>query len=308
MQTHLIDFLQYLVAEKGVSLATLSSYESDLKDFFSFSKSSNAALKEASVDYIESLSKKSYEPSSLARRLASMRHFFKFLRSINALDEDPLEDLANPKKKKSLPKILEESQVDALLEVISKEKTPEGIRFYALIEMLYATGLRISELVSLPLSSIKILKGQVNEPHLIVTGKGNKDRLVFLNITSMQALEAYLKIRGVFMDAATTQKKWLFCSFLSESGHITRQYVGQTLKKYAGLAGLDITKISPHVLRHAFATHLLSNGANLMVIQKLLGHSDISTTQIYTHLANKDVFDLVFEHHPLANSSKSGMS
>lgn len=297
----LTNFLHYLVAEKGASQKTILSYESDLKHFFTFFTEKDALIPTLTT-YVQHLSEKEFENTTISRKLSTLRHFFKFLRINGAIDYDPLKDFQNPKKSKALPKILEVEQVETLLTVIKKDASLEGKRFYAIIELAYATGLRVSELVELPLSSLRLLKGKIIQPQLLIKGKGGKERIVFLSQLAIEAIEVYLPLRGAFMDAIQSQKKWLFCSSLSQEGHLTRQYVGKNLKKYALEAGVDPDQVSPHVLRHAFATHLLRNGANLMVVQKLLGHSDISTTQLYTHLANQQVFDLVFKHHPLAKT------
>ena len=235
-----------------------------------------------------------------------MRHLFRFLLNERIRGDDPAAILSGPKRGRSLPKVLSIADVDRLLTraktLIDAPKTSaaqrlRAMRLYCLLEVLYATGLRVSELVALPLSAARR-----DARMIVVRGKGNKERLVPLNESSKQAMADYLAA----MEAAKVEKaknaaasKWLFPSF-GESGHLTRQHFARDLKELAAAAGLSPRLVSPHVLRHAFASHLLHNGADLRIVQTLLGHTDISTTQIYTHVVEERLKSLVRDLHPLA--------
>ena len=257
-------------------------------------------------DYLADLDARGFKSSSVARRLSAMRHLFRFLLNERIRSDDPAAILSGPKRGRGLPKVLSISDVDRLL-VHAKALTavPEAsalqrlraLRLYCLLEVLYATGLRVSELVSLPLSA-----SRRDARMIVVRGKGDKERLVPLNEPSRQAMADYLAA----IEALKTEKKknaasskWLFPSF-GESGHLTRQHFARDLKELAAAAGLAPRLVSPHVLRHAFASHLLHNGADLRIVQTLLGHTDISTTQIYTHVVEERLKSLVRDLHPLA--------
>ena len=232
-----------------------------------------------------------------------MRQFSKFLVAEDAIDEDPTHGLTGPRKTASLPKILSVAEVDRLLDM-AKSKTLDikgrdlvrALRLHALLELLYATGMRVTELVSLPRT---VLAG--DERVFTITGKGGRERLVPLNSSARAALARYLGVgTDPADDVATMLKtKWLFPSRAAE-GHLTRQRFAQELKELSEAAGLDPERVSPHVLRHAFASHLLDRGADLRAVQQLLGHADISTTQIYTHVLEERLRRLVLDHHPLA--------
>jgi integrase/recombinase XerD len=235
-----------------------------------------------------------------------MRHLFRFLMNERIRSDDPAAILSGPKRGRGLPKVLSISDVDRLLgrakaltaaPEASRLQQLRAMRLYCLLEVLYATGLRVSELVALPLSA-----SRRDARMIVVRGKGNKERLVPLNEASRQAMADYLAA----MEALKPEKKknaaaskWLFPSF-GESGHLTRQHFARDLKELSALAGLAPRLVSPHVLRHAFASHLLHNGADLRIVQTLLGHTDISTTQIYTHVVEERLKSLVRDLHPLA--------
>ena len=254
------------------------------------------------------LDTRGFKSSSVARRLSAMRHLFRFLLNERIRSDDPAAILSGPKRGRSLPKVLSIADVDRLLTraktLIDAPKASAGqrlraMRLYCLLEVLYATGLRVSELVALPLSAARR-----DARMIVVRGKGNKERLVPLNEPSKQAMADYLAA----MEAAKVEKaknaaasKWLFPSF-GESGHLTRQHFARDLKELAAAAGLAPRLVSPHVLRHAFASHLLHNGADLRIVQTLLGHTDISTTQIYTHVVEERLKSLVRDLHPLAEN------
>lgn len=300
-------FLEMLAAEKGASLNTLSSYSQDLKDYLLFLK--DASIEKVSSatlhEYLSSLSMRQMHPSTIARRVSALRQFYRFLVSEDICTSNPASGLTVVRQKRTLPKILSEKVVEELLSSskdtsLKKTDTPEGIRMRALLEMLYASGLRVSELVGLPLRSLIVdPKTKIMQNMLMIQGKGGRDRLVPLNAPALEALLQYLKVRDYFLKKCGPKgTHWLFPS-TSQKGHLTRQGFGQLLKQQAIEAGLDPSSISPHVLRHAFATHLLQGGADLLVIQKLLGHADISTTQIYTHVMPDHLLDLVTTHHPL---------
>lgn len=300
-------FLEMLAAEKGASLNTLSSYNNDLKDYLHFLKDSS--IEKISSDtlheYLSSLSERGMHPSTIARRVSALRQFYRFLVSEDICTTNPASGLTVVRQKRALPKVLSEKSVEELLSSskdmsFKKADTPEGIRMRALLEVLYASGLRVSELVGLPLKSLIVdPKTKVMQNMLMIKGKGGRDRLVPLNQPALEALLQYLNVRDYFLKKSGIKGgNWLFPS-ASQKGHLTRQGFGQLLKQQAIEAGLDPTTISPHVLRHAFATHLLQGGADLLVIQKLLGHADISTTQIYTHVMPEHLLDLVTTHHPL---------
>ncbi|MEI8321095.1 MAG: site-specific tyrosine recombinase XerD [Alphaproteobacteria bacterium] len=299
--SHMESFLEMLSVERGASPNTLESYGRDLKDCSAFLKAKNLSLETIQTqdlrDYLSHLYDNSLKASSVARRLSSLRQFFRFLISEQIRTDDPTSTLDLPKLGRPLPKILSEQDVSNLLRTAYKDDSPEGLRLAAFLEILYATGLRVSELISLKHDSIS-QDGEV----LIVMGKGSKERMVPLNKYAITALNTYLKVRGVFLKTGT-YSKWLFPSY-GTSGHLSRQRLGQLLKELASTAGLDPTKISPHVVRHAFATHLLNHGADLVSVQNMLGHTDISTTQIYTHVMKEKLEELVLNHHPLANMKK----
>lgn len=303
-------FIDMLTAEQGAGPNTLDAYRRDLTDFSeflarngqSFAKAETQALR----DYLADLDTRGFKSSSVARRLSAMRHLFRFLLNEHIRGDDPAAILSGPKRGRGLPKVLSISDVDRLL-TQAKElaAAPEAsasqrlraLRLYCLLEVLYATGLRVSELVALPLSA-----SRRDARMIVVRGKGNKERLVPLNDASRQAMADYLAA----VDALKGEKKkslaatkWLFPSF-GESGHLTRQHFARDLKELAVSAGLAARLVSPHVLRHAFASHLLHNGADLRIVQTLLGHSDISTTQIYTHVVEERLKSLVRDLHPLA--------
>lgn len=303
-------FIDMLAAEQGAGPNTLDAYRRDLTDFSeflarngqSFAKAETQALR----DYLADLDTRGFKSSSVARRLSAMRHLFRFLLNEHIRGDDPAAILSGPKRGRGLPKVLSISDVDRLL-TQAKElaAAPEAsasqrlraLRLYCLLEVLYATGLRVSELVALPLSA-----SRRDARMIVVRGKGNKERLVPLNDASRQAMADYLAA----VDALKGEKKkslaaskWLFPSF-GESGHLTRQHFARDLKELAVSAGLAARLVSPHVLRHAFASHLLHNGADLRIVQTLLGHSDISTTQIYTHVVEERLKSLVRDLHPLA--------
>lgn len=303
-------FLEMMSAERGAAENTLQSYGRDLDDLHSFLNGRSVRLTEAaSADltaYLSSLAGQGFKPSSQARRLASMRQFYKFLYAEGLRTDDPTGVLDAPKKGRPLPKTMGVEDVTRLLTQAEQEAADPAAgqlnrrRMLALLELLYATGMRVSELVSLP-ARVLDQEGRF----LIIRGKGNKERLVPLSQSAIAALKAYGSAMAVENASAKepTESPWLFPA-ASKEGHLPRQVFARDLKNLAIRAGLTPSMISPHVMRHAFASHLLANGADLRVVQELLGHSDISTTQIYTHVLEERLQQLVQTHHPLAKQAK----
>ncbi|RKE80202.1 site-specific tyrosine recombinase XerD [Rhizobium sp. AG855] len=300
-------FLEMLSAERGAAANTLLSYERDLEDLASFLSGRKVSVGNASRDdlvaYLADLSRRGFQPTSQARRLSAMRQFYKFLYAENLRGDDPTAILDAPKKARPLPKVLTVEDVNGMLTLAEEESLEEGpeqpqrIRLLALLELLYATGMRVSELVSLP-AKVLTQEGRF----LVVKGKGNKERLVPLSRTAIEALARYGAIR--VENPVHAASSFLFPA-ASKEGHLPRQVFARELKDLAVRAGLSAAAVSPHVLRHAFASHLLGNGADLRVVQELLGHSDISTTQIYTHVLDERLQQLVQTHHPLAKQAKN---
>jgi integrase/recombinase XerD len=303
-------FLDMLAAEQGAGVNTLDAYRRDLTDLSDFLSRKGQGFAGAGTDvlrdYLADLDIRGFKSSSVARRLSAMRHLFRFLLSERIRSDDPAAILSGPKRGRGLPKVLSISDVDRMLtrakelaeaENASPQQRLRAMRLYCLLEVLYATGLRVSELVALPLSAARR-----DARMIMVRGKGNKERLVPLNEASRQAMADYLAAMEALRPEkkkAVTSSKWLFPSF-GESGHLTRQHFARDLKDLAAASGLAPRLVSPHVLRHAFASHLLHNGADLRIVQTLLGHTDISTTQIYTHVVEERLKSLVRDLHPLA--------
>jgi integrase/recombinase XerD len=293
-------FLEMLAAERGASLNTQLAYGRDLEQLQDWLHTIGVELETADEaalrSYLAALSRAQVAPATAARRLSCLRQFYRFLFSEGVRSDDPTARLDSPRKARPLPKILSEEDVDKLLVAAHAQQDAEGLRLAALIEMLYATGLRVSELVGLPLSAIR-----EGTEAILVRGKGGKERMVPLNDAARDALAAYLKVRPAFVGEGL-ESRWLFPS-RGESGFLTRQRFAQLLKEAAVMAGIPRHKVSPHVLRHAFASHLLAHGADLRSVQQMLGHADISTTQIYTHVLEERLKTLVATHHPLARGS-----
>lgn len=288
-------FLEALAAEKGAALNTLSSYRRDLTLLAAWL---GGPLEQAGAGdlrrYLDYLNRQGFSPATAARKLSAFRQFYKFLFAERRIAENPASGLENPKRRHKLPKTLSEDEVDRLLAAAAAaaQRKPglKSARLLAMIELLYATGLRVTELVSLPRAA-----AAGSRKVLIVKGKGGRERMVPLSRPAMRALGRYLKE----LKKTGDDSKWLFPS-RGKSGHITRIRAFQLIKETAARAGIAPARISVHTLRHAFATHLLAHGADLRSVQKLLGHSDISTTQIYTHVLNDRLRRLVTEKHPLA--------
>jgi integrase/recombinase XerD len=299
-------FLDMLASERGAAANTLDAYRRDLEDYADYLASIGARPETADAPllrgFLESISERGLSPASGARRLSAVRQFHKFLYGEGYAAQDPTASLSGPRKSRPLPKTLSIDQVDRLIEVAREACHREGdspierlraLRMHCLLELLYASGLRVSELVALPKSAAR-----TRESLIVVRGKGSKERLVPLTEAAKEAARAYL---SELEAQGRAVGPWLFPSD-SESGHLTRQAFARDLKAAAGAAGLRGDAVSPHVLRHAFASHLLQNGADLRLIQELLGHADISTTQIYTHVLDERMKALVRDLHPLSGN------
>ena len=296
-------FLEMLVAERGAAANTVMAYRRDLRDYIAHLARRRLTPRDASSDairaWLKTMSDAGMAASTAARRLSAARQFHRFLFSEGRRGDDPTAILDSPRRSRPLPKILGEDEVSLLLTVAAGRDDPAGLRMTALLELLYATGLRVSELVSLPLAAVAR-----DQDFIAVRGKGGRERIVPLTDKARAAVRAYRAVRPAFL-AGGGDSRWLFPSD-GESGHLTRQRLGQLLKDLAILAGIEPAKVSPHVLRHAFASHLLAHGADLRAVQQMLGHADISTTQIYTHVQGERLAALVKSKHPLALRGKRG--
>jgi len=300
-------FLDMLAAERGAQSNTLSAYRRDLDDFSSHLAGARRTVANASTDqlrrYLGELARRGLSAATVARRLSAIRQLYRFLYAEGQRADDPAAVLEGPKRTRPLPKTLSIAEVDRLLRAAAAcepdaplPRRLRAARLACLLETLYETGLRVSELVALPLSAARH-----DVRVIVVRGKGNKERLVPLNDAAKRSMQAYLALLAeAEREPRSAPSKWLFPSF-GESGHLTRQHLARELKALAAAAGLRADRISPHVLRHAFASHLLHNGADLRVVQTLLGHADISTTQIYTHVLEERLKSLVRDLHPLAD-------
>jgi integrase/recombinase XerD len=295
-------FLDMIAAERGASRNTLDAYRRDLADFSADLSGAGGSIAAADSDELRAhlgrLAKRGLAAASVARRLSAIRQLYRFLYSEGHRGDDPAAVIEGPKRGRSLPKVLSIQQVDDLLaqardgvKAEAKSERLRAARLNCLLEVLYATGLRVSELVALPEAAARR-----DQRMLVIRGKGGRERLVPLNDQAKRTMTDYLAMRAA---AKLDKSKWLFPSF-GESGHLSRQHFARELKALAGAAGLKASQVSPHVLRHAFASHLLQNGADLRVVQTLLGHADISTTQIYTHVLEERLKSLVRDLHPLA--------
>ncbi|MBX4335976.1 site-specific tyrosine recombinase XerD [Bartonella raoultii] len=302
-------FIEMMSAERGASAHTLDAYQHDLQwaqeALSSRSISLVSAQKKDLIDLLSLMHTLGFSASSQARRLSTFRQFYQFLYAEGLRKDDPSDDIDTPRLGHSLPKIVSENAVIKLLDLAQLEVNQaeygsrdyfRALRLQLLSEMLYATGLRISELVSLPLQAV-----QGKKYSILVRGKGKKERIVLLSKKACQVLSQWLNLRNQGKDAASP---YLFPA-RSETGYIARQLVARELKGLAKRAGIESRNFSPHVLRHAFASHLLQNGADLRAVQYLLGHSDIATTQIYTHVLEAGLYRLVNEHHPLVDEQKA---
>lgn len=293
-------FLEALVAERGASLNTFDAYKLDLESLKDFISPKN--LEEADLDdcreFVHHLKRQGYSARSINRKISSMKQLYNFLASEEIIKDNPTVEIDLHKQPKILPKILEVGEINKLFEYLATQDTPENIRLICMLAILYSSGLRVSELVSLKLTNFEFNNNEV-QPIFHLVGKGNKERIAILNDRAKESLIKYLKIREFFIPKQAKNCHWLFPS-KGEQGFITRHRFAQLLKEVALKAGVDPQGLSPHMIRHSFASHLLANGADLRSIQELLGHSSINTTQIYTHLANNKLKQVLEEFHPLA--------
>lgn len=294
-----------IATERGASRHTIDAYSRDLEDYAAFLANRSSEIGHATTEeiraYLAALDRRHLANASVARRLSAIRQFHRFLYDEGRRKDDPSAVLEGPRRGRPLPKVLSVEEVTRLLadanaavdaKRITKAEKLRAARLACALEMLYATGLRASELVALPADAARV-EGDA----ITVRGKGGKERLVPLGQAAWRAMRRYLSLRD---QAGAAYTRWLFPSF-GESGHMTRQHMARELKALAASAGIDPKKLSPHVLRHAFASHLLANGADLRVVQALLGHADVSTTQIYTHVLDERLKSLVRDLHPLTD-------
>ncbi len=291
------DFLQMLSAEKGLAENTLEAYGRDLRLFAEYLEEQNSKnLDKVSTqdikNYMEYLNNHAYEARSQSRKLSAIKEFYGFLFSENSIKENPALMIDAPKNKKALPKYLSKDEVLKLIDTAQKDTSPKGVRLYAMVEMLYATGMRVSELVGLPLAAVVYQRDFIT-----IKGKGNKERLVPMGEAAQKAIKAYLEVRERFLRKGR-DSKWLFPA-PAKQGFWPRDSFFKALKKLAIVAGVNPLKVSPHVLRHSFASHLVDNNADLRSVQQMLGHENITTTEIYTHIMEEKLRSLVTEHHPL---------
>jgi integrase/recombinase XerD len=293
------NFLEMLSAERGARPNTLEAYARDLDDAREHIRGGLGAASADKVEaYVAGLAKRRMSPATMRRRISALKQFYRFLLQENVRGDDPTTRLDPPKRARALPKTLSSDEIARLIEAA---ETP---RDRALFELLYGAGLRVSELVSLPLRAAK-----AGQPHMIVEGKGGKERLVALGRPALAALAEHLATRASTLPKIEARRekaaRWLFPSASAADGKLTRRRVAQLLAQAAAKAGIDPARVSPHVLRHAFATHLVEGGADLRTVQTLLGHADIATTQIYTHVAEGRLKTLVETKHPLARRRKA---
>ena len=291
-------FLEMLTAERGASANTIAAYRRDLLDFIATMSGRGRRAADVTTEdvrhFVSRLADAGFAATTAARRLSAVRQYFGFLFAEGMRPDDPTAMVDGPRLGRPLPKILDEGEVEALLEAAHARPGADGRRLAAMLELLYATGLRVSELVTLPLAAVAR-----NPDVIVVRGKGGRERMVPLTRAARKALQAYCKARDEFATPGA-RTPWLFPS-QGKEGHLTRQRFGQLLKELADECGIDRAKVSPHVLRHAFASHLLANGADLRSVQQMLGHADIATTQIYTHVLDERLRALVRDKHPLAS-------
>ena len=297
---HLSIFFESLIAEKGLSHHSIIAYKRDLMDFCAYLTAheySVSTMQQHHIDQYLIFLRKEQQLSSatIARKLSAIKHYFKFLVEEDIVEHNVAYYCRAPKQEKKLPKNLQKHEISALIKAVQTFPKHEQIRLNAIVELLYATGLRVSELVSLPKYAFR-----KDQDYMIVFGKGQKERMVPLHQHAQKAIMCYMDIRHIYIPKKDND--FLFPSS-GKTGYLTRQRVGQLLKKCALLANIDPARVSPHVLRHAFATHLLENGANLRALQIMLGHEDISTTEIYTHVANDKLKNTLLNHHPLEKKS-----
>lgn len=295
---HLESFLEMQSAERGASIHTLDAYRRDLLDYAGFLAKKGRVLTNGSAAdvraYLAALSGAGLKASTQARRLSAMRQLHRFLLDEDIRTDDPTSAVESPKRARPLPKIVTETQTQSLIDAAAGLEGAEALRLLCIVELLYASGLRVSELVTLPLASVSGERRTI-----MVKGKGGRERLVPLGAPAREAIKAYLGVRNRFLPQLEKAQRFLFPS-RGREGHFTRRRVAQLLKDLAVQAGIDPRKLSPHVLRHAFASHLVAHGADLRSVQQLLGHADIATTQIYTHVQDERLRKLVAEKHPLA--------
>ncbi|MEE2691373.1 MAG: site-specific tyrosine recombinase XerD [Pseudomonadota bacterium] len=292
-------FLEMMAVERGAAANTLKNYGRDLERFEAFAKARGETLETAGADdisaFLGALEAEGLAASTAALKVSALRQFYQFLYAEGLRGDNPTSSIDRPRTKRPLPKTLSVEEAARLMEAAAEGGEAKAARLKAMIETLYAAGLRVSELVSLPLAAFR--RGQ---PYLIVRGKGGKERMAPLGGAASKALEDYLSVRGEFLEGLGESAKTFLFPSRGRSGHITAARFAQLLKELAAKAGVDPKRLSPHVLRHAFATHLLDRGADLRSVQQMLGHADITTTQIYTHVAQDRLRDVVFSKHPLA--------
>lgn len=297
MTNQIDSFLNMMRAEVGASANTIDAYRRDLEQFEALCRFQDYKdIKgEDIAGYVQELNRQSYAAKSVARKFSAVRDFFKFLYTEKVIKNNPTTDILTPKQEKPLPKYLTLEEVRLLIDTAAAAESPAQRRLAAMLELMYACGLRVSELVCLPESCIDFDKKQI-----LVRGKGSKERLIPIAGAAVDAISEYLNIREEFIRGGR-KSIWLFPSRRSREGHITRDAFFKNIKETAVKAGISPLRVSPHVLRHSFATHLLNNGADLRSVQKMLGHESIVTTEIYTHILSENLIREVQQKHPLAH-------
>ncbi len=288
MHRYLELFLEFLKSERNVAKNTVQSYFSDLQDFLVHVGIDNEVTEEKIIDYLEVLKNKDFQVSTIKRKISALKQFFRFLVAEDLIEKNPMTFIRQPKSCRALPKILSEDSVKKLREATSGLPLEEQIRADLILYLLYGSGLRVSELISLKMNSF------VENKFIRIFGKGRKERIVPITHQVVELLKQWNEVKPF--------SAWLFPSKNPEK-HITRQRIFQLIKQIATISGIDPSKVSPHVLRHAFATHVLDHGADLLSVKKMLGHESISTTEIYTHVSRAKLKEVVNEYHPLSDKN-----
>ena len=283
------------MAERGASKNTIAAYKRDIEQFFKFTNEANERVvnRDDIKDFLHYLHEYKNTPKTQARKLSALREYFKFLYSENLRSDNPADNIDAPKLNKSLPKYLNEDEITKLINTINTMDRANKVRMVALLELAYGAGLRVSEMVMIPLNAVNL-----KNPIITVKGKGSKERSIPINLNTINALREYLLVRDIYLKGGR-ESMWLFPSS-SKAGHLTRDGFYKMLKEIAVCAGINPKKVSPHVLRHSFASHLIAHDANLLSVQKMLGHSDVKTTEIYTHIMDDRLKNIVSNSHPLA--------